>query len=148
MAIAGKAWSSIRYLVSPSRQAGWTVNLQRGRPDHLHNSARHARSIARCRRGGCTLELPISWNVAPPKPVYAVATGSSGTRKLRALRWGLVPSWAKNPSIGARLINTRSETPALRPLFGPLVSIRRALLPVSGFYEPRRSGLHGSGPAQ
>ena len=83
-------------------------------------------------------ELPISWNVAPTQPVYAVATSSSGTRKLRALRWGLVPSWAKHPRFGSRLINARSETLAQRPAFRALVSTRRALLPVSGFYEWRR----------
>jgi putative SOS response-associated peptidase YedK len=83
-------------------------------------------------------ELPISWNVAPTQPIYAVATSSNGNRKLRALRWGLVPSWAKDPRIGAKLINARSETLAQRPAFRPLVSTRRALLPVSGFYEWRR----------
>jgi len=83
-------------------------------------------------------ELPISWNVAPTQPVYAVATSSSGMRKLRALRWGLVPSWAKDPRIGARLINARSETLTKRPAFASLISTRRALLPFSGFYEWRR----------
>ena len=83
-------------------------------------------------------ELPISWNVAPTQPVYAVATSSNGSRKLRALRWGLVPSWAKDPRIGARLINARAETLTSRPAFRSLVKTRRALLPVSGFYEWRR----------
>jgi putative SOS response-associated peptidase YedK len=50
----------------------------------------------------------------------------------------LVPSWAKDSRIGARLINARSETLAQRPAFRSLVSTRRALLPVSGFYEWRR----------
>jgi putative SOS response-associated peptidase YedK len=83
-------------------------------------------------------ELPISWNVAPTQPVYAVATSSNGTRKLRALRWGLVPSWAKDPRIGARLINARSETLKQKPAFRSLIGTRRALIPVSGFYEWRR----------
>jgi putative SOS response-associated peptidase YedK len=83
-------------------------------------------------------ELPISWNVAPTQPVYAVATSSKGARKLRALRWGLIPSWAEGPRIGAKLINARSETLAQRPAFRSLVGTRRALLPVSGFYEWHR----------
>jgi putative SOS response-associated peptidase YedK len=83
-------------------------------------------------------ELPISWNVAPTQPVYAVATSSTRARKLRALRWGVVPSWAKDPRIGARLINARSETLTKRPAFRSLVSTRRLLLPASGFYEWRR----------
>lgn len=83
-------------------------------------------------------ELPISWNVAPTQPVYAVAVSFSGARRLRALRWGLVPSWAKGPGVGSRLINARSETLARKPAFRSLVLSRRALVPVSGFYEWRR----------
>jgi putative SOS response-associated peptidase YedK len=83
-------------------------------------------------------DLPISWNVAPTQPVYLVATSSGGARRLRALRWGLVPSWAKDPRIGGRLINARAETLSRKPAFRSLVDRRRALLPVSGFYEWRR----------
>jgi putative SOS response-associated peptidase YedK len=93
-------------------------------------------------------ELPISWNVAPTQPVYAVATSSKGTRKLRALRWGLIPSWAEGPRIGAKLINARSETLAQRPAFRSLVGTRRALLPVSGFYEWRRPEPPSLAPKQ
>ncbi|HUC14273.1 MAG TPA: SOS response-associated peptidase family protein [Acidimicrobiales bacterium] len=78
-------------------------------------------------------ELPISWNVAPTQSIYAVATSSSGARKLRALRWGLVPSWAGDPRIGVRLINAGSETLAQRPAFRSLVGTRRALPPVRVF---------------
>jgi putative SOS response-associated peptidase YedK len=85
-------------------------------------------------------ELPVSWNVAPTQPVYTAATSATGTRKLRALRWGLVPNWAKDPRIGARLINARSETLHQRPAFRSLVGARRAIVPVSGFYEWRQPG--------
>jgi putative SOS response-associated peptidase YedK len=87
-----------------------------------------------------TPELPISWNVAPTQPLYVVATSSNGTRKLRSLRWGLVPSWATDPSTGSKLINARAETLAKRPAYRALISTRRALVTVSGFYEWRRSG--------
>jgi putative SOS response-associated peptidase YedK len=93
-------------------------------------------------------ELAISWNVAPTQAVYAVATSSGGARMLRALRWGLVPSWAKDPRIGSRLINARSENLEQRPAFRSLVSTRRALLPVSGFYEWRRPGPGSAGNKQ
>ena len=82
-------------------------------------------------------ELPISWNVAPTQPVYAAALSSTGARRLTALRWGLVPNWAKDPRIGARLINARSETLDTRPAFRSLIRTHRALVPVSGFYEWR-----------
>jgi putative SOS response-associated peptidase YedK len=83
-------------------------------------------------------ELPLSWNVAPTQLVYAVAVSSKGARRLRALRWGLVPSWAEGPRVGSRLINARSETLATKPAFRDLVRSRRALVAVSGFYEWRR----------
>jgi putative SOS response-associated peptidase YedK len=83
-------------------------------------------------------ELPLSWNVAPTQPVYAVATTSSGTSKLRALRWGLVPNWAKSPTVGSSLINARAETLTDRPAYRSLITSRRALLPFTGFYEWRR----------
>ena len=102
--------------------------------------------------------LAPDYNVAPTKPVYAVLTrgerGSgqhgSGTggrdggkappdgevaRELRVMRWGLVPSWAKDPSIGSRLINARAETVATKPAFRRAFARRRCLLPADGFYE-------------
>jgi putative SOS response-associated peptidase YedK len=88
-------------------------------------------------------ELPLSWNVAPTQPVYAAATSSTGARKLRALRWGLVPNWAKDPRIGGKLINARSETLHKRPAFRSLVRAHRAIVPVSGFYEWRQPGTGG-----
>jgi putative SOS response-associated peptidase YedK len=86
------------------------------------------------------VDLPASWNVAPTQSLYVVATSSRGTRWLRALRWGLVPSWAQSPAVGAKLINARAETLSRRPAFRSLVERRRALVPASGFYEWRRPG--------
>jgi putative SOS response-associated peptidase YedK len=85
-----------------------------------------------------TPELPFSWNVAPTQLVYAVATSAGGARKLRALRWGLVPSWADDQRIGSRMINARCESLREKPAFRSLISTRRVLMPVSGFYEWRR----------
>src|SRR4051794_15974825 len=68
--------------------------------------------------------LPASYNVAPPDNVYAVLERpphgepeAAPVRTLRAVRWGLVPSWAKDPSIGSRMINARMETVADKPAF-------------------------------
>ena len=77
-------------------------------------------------------------NVAPTKPVPAILDrrGDAGpVRQLRVLRWGLVPSWAKDPSIGSRLINARAETLADKPAFRSALSRRRCLLPAAGYYE-------------
>ena len=77
--------------------------------------------------------LPPDWNVAPTKDVYAVVQRDE--RQLRTLRWGLVPSWAKDPSIGNRMINARMETVAEKPAFRRAFAQRRCLLPADGYYE-------------
>ncbi|WP_225850999.1 SOS response-associated peptidase [Streptomyces sp. HPF1205] len=85
-------------------------------------------------------DLAPSWNVAPTDEVWSVlerqdrATGEVA-RQLRPLRWGLVPSWAKDPSVGSRMINARVETVADKPAFRRAFARRRCLLPADGFYE-------------
>jgi putative SOS response-associated peptidase YedK len=74
------------------------------------------------------------WNVAPTKQV-AVVLVRDGRRVLTSARWGLVPSWASDPSIGSRLINARLETVADRPAFRDALAARRCLLPADGWYE-------------
>lgn len=83
------------------------------------------------------------FNVAPTKPVYAVLTrrevdaaeSAEPVRQLRVLRWGLVPSWAKDPSVGSRMINARAETAAQKPSFRKAMASRRCLIPADGYYE-------------
>ncbi|KOV97508.1 MULTISPECIES: SOS response-associated peptidase [unclassified Streptomyces] len=87
--------------------------------------------------------LEPSWNVAPTDQVWAVLEraprdeggGAAPVRELRALRWGLVPSWAKEPKIGARMINARVETVHEKPAYRRAFVKRRCLLPADGFYE-------------
>ncbi|HVM09066.1 MAG TPA: SOS response-associated peptidase [Acidimicrobiales bacterium] len=80
-----------------------------------------------------TEALDPSWNVAPTDAVYAVAESRDDTRLLGAYTWGLVPSWAKDRSIGARMINARAETVSTK--FKASFERRRCLLPADGFYE-------------
>ena len=75
-----------------------------------------------------------SWNVAPTKQVYAVAE-HEGERQLGTFDWGLVPFWAKDRKIGARLINARVETAAEKPAFRDSFTARRCIIPAEGFYE-------------
>jgi putative SOS response-associated peptidase YedK len=74
------------------------------------------------------------YNVAPTKRIYAVRD-REGERELTLVRWGLVPSWAKDTSGGARLINARSETVAVKPAFRAAFARRRCLIPADGYYE-------------
>ncbi|CAO3446113.1 hypothetical protein [Azospirillum argentinense] len=90
--------------------------------------------------------LQPRWNVAPTQPVPAVRREEDG-RHLVTLRWGLVPFWADDPSIGARLINARGETLAEKPSFREAFRKRRCLVPVDGFYEWKAVGKRKQGYA-
>jgi putative SOS response-associated peptidase YedK len=79
-------------------------------------------------------ELAPRYNIAPTQEVAAIRDAGAG-RELVLLRWGLVPSWAKDPSVGSKLINARSETAAEKPSFRSALRQRRCLIPADGFYE-------------
>ncbi|MER6691495.1 SOS response-associated peptidase [Streptomyces minutiscleroticus] len=86
--------------------------------------------------------LTPNWNVAPTQEVWAVLdrapredADAPVRRELRPLRWGLVPSWAKDAGIGSRMINARVETVHEKPAYRSAFAKRRCLLPADGFYE-------------
>ncbi len=81
-------------------------------------------------------ELSARYNIAPTQEVFAVRAGA-GHRELARLRWGLVPSWSRDPKAGNRLINARSETVENMPAFRAAFRRRRCLIPADGFYEWR-----------
>lgn len=74
------------------------------------------------------------FNIAPTQMIPVVLE-SKGARLVNQLRWGLIPSWAKDDSIGSKLINARAETLAEKPSFKNAFARRRCLIPASGFYE-------------
>jgi putative SOS response-associated peptidase YedK len=82
-------------------------------------------------------DVPPNPNVAPTEDVYAVAE-HDGRRVLTVFRWGLVPHWADDMRIGARMINARAETVAEKPAFRSALERRRCLIPANGFYEWQR----------
>ncbi|HUJ00802.1 MAG TPA: SOS response-associated peptidase [Usitatibacter sp.] len=75
------------------------------------------------------------YNIAPSQEAPVVRAAHGGGRELAWLRWGLVPYWAKDPSIGSRMINARSETAMEKPAFREAFRARRCAIPASGFYE-------------
>jgi putative SOS response-associated peptidase YedK len=79
------------------------------------------------------------YNIAPTQ-VTAVVRSSENTRRLDLLRWGFMPSWAKDLSIGSRMINARSESLPDKPAFRKAVRFRRCIVPASGFYEWKPDG--------
>jgi putative SOS response-associated peptidase YedK len=79
--------------------------------------------------------LTPRYNIAPTQPVLAVRQTAQGGRELPLLRWGLIPSWAKDPAIGNRMTNARAETVADKPAFRTPFRRRRCLVPADGFYE-------------
>jgi putative SOS response-associated peptidase YedK len=108
-----------------------------------------------CRRFGATFQysdIKVRWNLygdlASFAPRYNIAPSQDvpvivcheGRNELKPMRWGLVPSWAQDPSMGQRMINARAETLLEKPSFKQLVSTRRCLVPADGFYEWRREG--------
>lgn len=80
-------------------------------------------------------ELTARFNIAPTQAVPAIRQDGEGSRVLSFLRWGLIPFWAKDLSIGNRMINARSETAAEKPSFRHAIKRRRCLLVTDGFYE-------------
>jgi len=79
------------------------------------------------------------YNIAPTQPVATVRQAGA-SRVLSLMRWGLVPSWASDISMGHRLINGRSETVLQKPAFRESFLARRCLIPADGFYEWRKAG--------
>jgi len=82
--------------------------------------------------------LSPRYNIAPSQSVPAIL--DQAPRQLQLVRWGLIPSWAKDPTIGFRMINARAETVADKPAFRRPLQRQRCLIPADGFYEWQRLG--------
>ena len=86
------------------------------------------------------IEVAERYNIAPTQSVAAIREDAAGARELAMLRWGLVPSWAKDPAIGNRMINARAETVAEKPSYRSAYKHRRCAILANGFYEWRKDG--------
>src|SRR5579864_675614 len=80
------------------------------------------------------------YNIAPTQPVPVICQNpKEPVRKLSLMRWGLIPSWAKDSSVAASMINARSESAATKPAFRDALKSRRCIVPADGFYEWART---------
>jgi putative SOS response-associated peptidase YedK len=81
------------------------------------------------------------YNIAPTQPIPVIRQNAKEPiRELSLMRWGLIPSWAKDSSGAARMINARAETASTKPAFRDALKFRRCLIPADGFYEWMRMG--------
>ena len=81
------------------------------------------------------------YNVAPTQPVPVIRQNpKEPLRQLSLMKWGLIPSWSKDPSAAASMINARAETASTKPAFRDAMKSRRCLIPADGFYEWMRTG--------
>jgi putative SOS response-associated peptidase YedK len=81
------------------------------------------------------------YNIAPTQSVPVIRQNpKEPVRELSLFRWGIVPSWTKDPSVAARMINARSETAGTKPAFSEALKFRRCLVPADGFYEWQKTG--------
>jgi putative SOS response-associated peptidase YedK len=81
------------------------------------------------------------YNVAPTQPIPVIRQHpKEPVREMSSMRWGLIPSWAKDSTAAAGMINARSETAATKPAFRDALKSRRCLIPADGFYEWARAG--------
>ncbi|MCF6139319.1 SOS response-associated peptidase [Pseudalkalibacillus berkeleyi] len=81
------------------------------------------------------------FNIAPSQDIVAIVS-NEGSRRAGFLKWGLIPFWAKDPSIGHKLINARSETVPEKPSFKHAFKKRRCIIPADGFFEWKKEGKH------
>ena len=86
-------------------------------------------------------EVEPRYNIAPTQDILGVIE-SEDNREMKFFKWGLIPSWAKDAAMGARLINARSETVEEKPAFREAFKRRRCIIPADGFYEWQRTKGH------
>lgn len=84
-------------------------------------------------------EMKPSYNIAPGQANPVISNGSG--RKIKAMNWGFIPHWAKDPKIAYKMINARSETLAEKPSYRDAFKSKRCLIPATGFYEWQKSAL-------
>jgi putative SOS response-associated peptidase YedK len=103
--------------------------------------SKRAEVLAACDAQYEGVDWDARYNIAPTQNIPVIVQDAKAPiRRASLMRWGLVPRWAKDPAIGARMINARAETAAEKSAFKESLGRRRCLIPADGFYEWKRSG--------
>jgi putative SOS response-associated peptidase YedK len=97
-------------------------------------------AITRYFKVNVALDIQPRYNIAPGQNILVVHQPGNAQRAPEMLRWGLIPSWAKEESIGYKMINVRAESVKVKPGFKVAYKFRRCLIPASGFYEWKKEG--------
>jgi putative SOS response-associated peptidase YedK len=97
-------------------------------------------SLAEYFQTDCEVDFSPSYNIAPSSRIVTVTADEQDHRHLNLMKWGLIPSWAKDPSIGNKLANARGETVAEKPSFRTAFRTRRCIIPATGFFEWKAEG--------
>jgi putative SOS response-associated peptidase YedK len=97
-------------------------------------------SLAEYFQADSEVDFSPSYNIAPSSRIVTVTADAQDHRHLKLMKWGLIPSWAKDPLIGNKLANARGETVAEKPSFRTAFRTRRCIIPASGFYEWKTEG--------
>ena len=97
-------------------------------------------SLAEYFQTDSAVEFSPSYNIAPSSKIVTVNADAQDHRHLKLMKWGLIPSWAKDPSIGNKLANARGETVAGKPSFRAAFRTRRCIIPATGFFEWKAEG--------
>jgi putative SOS response-associated peptidase YedK len=97
-------------------------------------------TITRYFKVNVALDFQPRYNIAPGQEILSIRQTDNAQRLPSLLRWGLIPGWAKEESIGNKMINARSETIYEKPAFKSAIKSRRCLIPANGFYEWKKEG--------
>ncbi|NCN89644.1 MAG: SOS response-associated peptidase, partial [Gallionella sp.] len=97
-------------------------------------------SLAEYFQADSEVDFPPSYNIAPSSRIVTVTADAQDHRHLKLMKWGLIPSWAKDPLIGNKLANARGETVAEKPSFRTAFRTRRCIIPATGFFEWKTEG--------
>lgn len=98
------------------------------------------RFYPRFRLANAILDIKPRYNIAPAQNVPVIKKKKLTENELEIMRWGLIPFWAKDPNIGYKMINARSETVLEKPSFKNSFKTKRCLVPATGFYEWEKQG--------